>query len=387
MKVFEVDDMQKKALFHKVLRTIYANAPHYIYPLEVDIELVFDPSKNSSFTNGAAKRWVLMNNQDKPIGRIAAFYNLNQQTKSNHKIGGVGFFECIDDEKAAFLLFDTAKNWLKQNGIMAFDGPINFGERDKFWGLLVDGFTEPTYLENYNPPYYLHFFKNYGFKLYFEQFTYRINRESFDAKRFTKVAKWISRKPGFRFEHFKMAEVDRYANDFATVYNSAWQNFENFKPISKGQILSTLKAMRNILIEDFIWFGYVNNQPAGIMVMIPDINQLLTSIDGKLTLTNKLKLAYLKRFKKMTKAKGLVFGVVPKYQKYGVETVMIYKFYKAVSKTWQYNTVELSWVGSFNKRMAALMQNINAKVAKKHSTYRYVIDKSMPFESYKIKEI
>mgnify|MGYP006902788829 FL=1 len=88
----------------------------------------------------------------------------------------------------------------------------------------------------------------------------------------------------------------------------------------------------------------------------------------------------------MTRAKGLVFGVVPKYQKYGVETVMIYKFYKAVSKTWQYNHVELSWVGKFNERMATLMDNINAKVVKKHHTYRFLFDDSLPFESYKIKK-
>jgi hypothetical protein len=386
MTVLEVHDKHTKALFHKVLKRIYADDVNYVYPLEIDIEFVFNSEKNAAFENGKAKRWVLVDNEKMPIGRIAAFYDLNQQKEMPYPVGGMGFFECIDNEDAARELMNTAKDWLKSEGMMAMEGPINFGERDKFWGLLVDGFTQPSYLENYNPAYYKRFFENYGFRLYFEQLTYRIDRQSFDAKRFTKVAEWISRKPGFKFEHFKMAEVDRFAQDFATVYNSAWEKFVNFKPITKEQIMRTMKAMRNILIEDFIWFGYVNGEPAGIMVMIPDVNQLLAKMNGKLTLTNKLKFFYLKRFRKMTRAKGLVFGVVPKYRKYGVETVMIYKFYKAVSQTWQYNTVELSWVGKFNERMAALMDNINAHVAKKHHTYRFLFDENLPFEEYKIKK-
>jgi len=385
MKVLAVEDKRTKELFHKTLKSIYANDPLYIFPLEDDIEFVFNPAKNESFKNGEAKRWVLVNEKDVPVGRIAAFYNLNAQTENIYPVGGMGFFECINDKVLAEKLFDTAKTWLSEKGMQAMDGPVNFGQRDKFWGLLVDGFSQPTYLENYNPPYYQAFFEDYGFRLYIEQDTYRIDREHFDAKRFTKVAEWISRKPGFKFEHFKMKEVERYAADFVQVYNKAWEKFINFKPISVAEVLHSLKAMKNILIEDFIWFGYVNGEPAGIMVMIPDVNQLLVELDGKLSLTNKLKFLYLKNVRKMTRAKGLVFGVVPKYRMYGIETVMIYKFYKAVSQTWQYNVVELSWIGKFNEKMTTLMENINAEVAKKHHTYRYLFKSDLPFEPYKMK--
>lgn len=386
MTVVDVKDKRTKALFHKTLEQIYKGDVNYVYPLEDDVEYVFNADKNPSFKRGAAKRWVILNTEGVPVGRIAAFYDSNQQIETDYLVGGIGFFECIDNEKLAFLLFNTAKEWLMGNGMQAMDGPINFGERDKFWGLLVDGFTQPTYLENYNPAYYKRFFESYGFRLYFEQQTYRIDRQSFDAKRFTKVAEWISRKPGFRFEHLKMAEIDRFADDFVTVYNNAWQKFVNFKPITQSQVLRTIKAMDNILVEEFIWFSYVNNEPAGIMVMIPDVNQLLAHFKGKMTITNKLKFLYLKKFKKMSRAKGLVFGVVPKYRKYGLETVMIYKFYRVVSKTWQYNTVELSWIGKFNEKMTLLMENINAHVAKRHNTYRCLFNADLHFEPYRIKQ-
>jgi len=385
MHVLEVNSKSQLKHFHRVPKSIYKEDEHYVYPLEGDIELVFNPAKNPSFDQGKAIRWVLFDDAEEPVGRIAAFYDVGQNSESSYPVGGIGFFECINNKDAAFLLFDTAKAWLQANGMQAMDGPINFGERDKYWGLLVEGFTQPTYLENYHPPYYKDFFENYGFQLSIEQLTYGIDRQDFDAKRFTKAAEWISRKPGLRFEHFKMGEAERYAQDFAQVYNEARKRVTNFKPLSPAQILDYLKPMRHILVEEFIWFAYVNNEPAGIMVMIPDVNQLLAHIEGKLDTWGKMRFLYYKQTQPMTRAKGLVFGVMPKYRKYGVETVMIYKFYKEVSKTWQYNTVELSWVNKLNDKMASLMKNINAHVVKKHHTYRLMFDTSSPSEQEKIK--
>jgi hypothetical protein len=86
--------------------------------------------------------------------------------------GGIGFFECIDNQNAANLLFDTAKEWLQTKGMEAMDGPINFGEKDNWWGLLISANTEVMYGMSYNPPYYIQLFENYGFKDYYKQFNY-----------------------------------------------------------------------------------------------------------------------------------------------------------------------------------------------------------------------
>ena len=76
-------------------------------------------------------------------------------------------------KQAAFLLFDTAKEWLSSKGMQAMDGPINFGENDTNWGLLVEGFTQPGFGMGYHKKYYEeHFLKKYGFKNYFEQYSY-----------------------------------------------------------------------------------------------------------------------------------------------------------------------------------------------------------------------
>src|SRR5690606_38534386 len=149
---------------------LYKNDPNWIQPLDKDIKQVFDAAKNKAFRNGEINRWILQNVDGKTIGRIAAFTNKKYKNKGDDiPVGGMGFFECINDQSAADLLFYTAKNWLQTKGMEAMDGPINFGERDRWWGLVTKGFQPPLYCMNYNPPYYVDLFKNYGFQLFFDQ--------------------------------------------------------------------------------------------------------------------------------------------------------------------------------------------------------------------------
>src|SRR5690349_15940210 len=170
MKLVEVSTPALEKDFIKVNVIINKNNPGYIRPLDKDIQKVFDEEKNKTFRHGSAKRWLLLNENDELIGRIAGFVNKKYKNKGDEiPVGGIGFFDCINDQGAADMLFDVAKHWLSQNGMEAMDGPINFGERDQWWGLLVDGFQPPGYCMNYNYPYYQQLFENYGFKTFFNQ--------------------------------------------------------------------------------------------------------------------------------------------------------------------------------------------------------------------------
>ncbi|HVW99827.1 MAG TPA: hypothetical protein VHA52_05270, partial [Candidatus Babeliaceae bacterium] len=163
MRIVEVQDKQAKKAFLNAARNVYKNDPNWVCPLDNEVETVFDPQKNNFHQHGKCTRWVLIDKNGNPVGRIAAFVNNSKAYNYEQPTGGIGFFECIDNEEYAFALFDTAKEWLQQQGMKAMDGPINFGENDSFWGLLVEGFTQPSYGMTYNPPYYRAFFEHYGF--------------------------------------------------------------------------------------------------------------------------------------------------------------------------------------------------------------------------------
>jgi hypothetical protein len=134
MNLQRVVDKRTERMFLDTARIIYKDDKTWVCPFDNDIKAVFDPAKNTYFKHGKVERWVLANDQKKLIGRIAAFIDFKLANTFDQPTGGVGFFECINDRNAAFLLFDTAREWLREQGMEAMDGPINFGETDKYWG-------------------------------------------------------------------------------------------------------------------------------------------------------------------------------------------------------------------------------------------------------------
>ena len=369
MTITEVNSPKEQQAFLDLVRKIYADDVNFICPLDKDIEATFHPETNSFFQHGSCTRWILSNKKGEHIGRIAAF--VNDKKAYQHKIptGGIGYFECIDDQKAANLLFDTAKEWLSKRGMKAMDGPINFGENDTYWGLLVEGFTPPSYGMNYHKPYYHALFKNYGFEKEYEQITNHLDLRLPFPERFTKIAEWVAGKEGYRFEHLKVSEFDRFADDFMEIYNDAWQGFENFVPLNKDIVMDSFRKMKLIMDEKLIWFAYVNNQPVSFIVIIPDANQLIKSFKGKLGIWQKLQFVYNK-WKGVRRMRAVVMGTKIAFQKHGIESALFIKLKHYVIPKKQYDELELSWVGDFNDKMIAIHQATGATFGKRHLTMR-----------------
>lgn len=370
MKIIEVKSRKDARRFLDVARVLYKNDSNWICPLDKDIEAIFDPKKNTYFSHGEAIRWILQDGNGKLTGRVAAFINHKKAQAFEQPTGGMGFFECINDRKAAFLLFDTCKQWLTDREMEAMDGPVNFGENDTFWGLLVDGFVPPSYGMNYNHLYYKEFFEAWGFSPYFEQVTNHLDYTKPFPERFWKIANWISNKPGFTFEHFKFAQADKYIKDLKKVYDEAWVYHEHFTPLDENDIRTGLEKARPILEEEIIWFAYHNGEPIAFLVMIPDVNQIFKHFNGKLHFWNKLRFLYYKKRKAMTRTRITVMGVTPKYQRFGIESAIFMKLKLAFEKRPHYTEIELSWVGDFNPKMKGLHEAVGGKFGKKHITYR-----------------
>lgn len=371
MKIVPVSNSGTHNAFLDVVDTIYKGNRNWIRPLDQDVEKVFDAEKNPFFKHGQCKRWILKDNKNHTIGRIAAFINEKKAYSYDVPTGGMGFFECIDNQESANLLFDTAKEWLQERGMKAMEGPINFGENDTFWGLLVEGFTPPSYGMNFHLPYYHQLFKNYGFETSYEQLTNHINLTIPFPERFTKIANWVAAKPDYTFEHFRKSNPEKYINDLMEIYNDGWKDFENFVPIKRETLAESFKQMEVIMDEKLIWFAYANGEPASFVVIIPDANQMIRGLNGKLGLIEKLKFAY-HRWIGVKRMRAIVMGTKSKFQKHGLESALFIKLGEYVLPKKQYTELELSWVGDFNDKMIAIHQATGATFGKKHLTMRKV---------------
>ncbi len=385
MKITEVSDKRSKQAFLHVPKILYRNEGTWVCPLDKEIESIFDPSKNVYFQHGEATRWILFDASEKLIGRVAVFIDRNTAEKHDQPTGGMGFFECINNQEAASLLFDTAKEWLKERGMEAMDGPVNFGETDKYWGLLVEGFTHPSYEIAYNFPYYQELFESYGFKTYFRQEGFHMDITEPLPPRIKRIAEWIAQKPDYEFKHFRWKDSDRFVEDFVTVFNEAWASFkENFEPLEVSYIKKTLKKAKAIIDEEFVWVAYNKGKPIAIYLMYPDLNQILKQLNGRLTLPAMLKFLYLKKRKTMTRARGVLMGVIPAFQGLGVETAIILQLVKVFERKSHYTEIEFSWVGDFNPKMRKIFVGVGCKSVKHYITYRYLFDRKKKFKRYPI---
>ena len=377
MKIIQVSDRKTKKMFLDVARIIYKDHKVWVCPFDNEIEAIFDPRKNPYYKHGETQRWVLTDDKMRLIGRVAAFIDKNLAYSYQQPTGGMGFFECIDDKTAAFMLFDTAREWLKNKGMEAMDGPQNFGETDKYWGLLVGGFTHPSFEVPFNHEYYQNLFESYGFQTYYKMEGFHLDITQPLSDRFQKIAEWVSQKPGYEFHHFTWKDQEKFTRDFATVFNEAWASFKvNFEPLQADYINGVLKKAKAIIDEEFIWLAYHEGKPIAIYLMFPDMNQILKKMNGKLDLFSMIKFLYLKKRNTMTRAKGLLMGVIPKYQGHGIESAFILKVREVFAKKPHYTEVEFSWVADFNPKMRKIFLSVGSVPVKNYITYRYLFDRT-----------
>ena len=382
----EVSTSRDEQLFLDLPKRLYKNEPNWVCPLDDDIRNVFDPSKNKKFHTGEAIRWIALDSNGRVAGRIAAFYDRASEDAEEQPTGGCGFFEAENDQQLADTLFDAARDWLASKGMEAMDGPINFGPRDSWWGVLVDGFQyQPLYTNPYNFAYYKELFENYGFRNYFNQYSYRwVVGDDDLSTRIRERADRVMNTPGYRFSAIDMDDLDRAAEDLRNIYNKAWASFSGVKPMKKEDTQAMLRMLKPIIDPHLIYFAYYNDEPIGFFVMIPDLNRIIGKFNGKFGLWQKLRLMWdLKVRHSCDRVFGLIFGISPEFHGKGVESgLIVYILYNYVeAHKCNYKSFEFAWIGDFNPVMSRMIENyVCATRHKTHTTYRYLFDREKEFK-------
>jgi len=385
MQLVPVSDSASAREFLKVPLIIYKDDPHFIQPLDKDINDVFNPKKNKAFRFGECQRWLLKDEDGNLTGRIAAFVYKKYKNKGDEqKTGGIGFFECIDNQDAADMLFDVSKHWLLQRGMEAMDGPINFGERDRWWGVVVKGFKPPIYLMNYNLPYYQKLFETYVFKNFYNQICWHMFVDTQLNHKFMEQAEKYNALPEFSAVHIRKNNLKKFADDFCEVYNKAWSKHEGNKQMNKEVAFKMFKSMKPVIDEKLIWFVYHKNEPIAFWINIPELNQIFKRFHGRFGLIEKLRLLWLRRKGVNNKFTGVVFGVVPEFQGMGIDYYMIVEGAKVIQTKTKYEELELQWQGDFNPRILNMSKHIGAKESRLLTTYRYLFDRGKEFKRHPI---
>ena len=385
MQIIPVTDKTTAQQFLEVAVIINKKDTNWIRPLDKDINEVFDKEKNKAFRFGEVIRWILKDDAGKLIGRIAAFTNKKYKNKGDDvPVGGIGFFECINNQDAADLLLDNGKHWLIQHGMEAMDGPVNFGERDRWWGLITKGFTPPLYCMNYNPPYYVELFENYGFKVFFNQICFGLEAQKPISQKTLDRHAVHEADPDISMQLIKKNNLAKYAADFTEVYNKAWAGHGGLKQMNKEQVLLMLNKMKPVIDEDVIYFAYHKQTPIAMFVNLPDINQYFKHLNGKFGLLQKLEFVWRQKFRKSRKFVGVVFGVVPEWQGMGIDSYIIGECRKIVqAPPYLYQEYEMQWIGDFNPKMINVAENFGDTFRSRNlATYRYLFDRTKEFNRH-----
>ncbi len=377
-EIISNSDSKKWTMFGPEL---YSGFENYVPHLKQDIEKVFNPEKNRAFKTGTAKRWLAQDEEGKIIGKIAAFTSKKYSKGMEQPTGGLGFFECINDEKVAHSLFDTAIDWLKKEGMLAADGLINFGEKDAYWGTLIHNFeSKNSYRMNHHLPYYKEFMESYGFQIYYEQLVYYRDMHVPVQEVFLRKNNLIEKDSEYRMANCVGMSLDQISEAFLTVYNNAWGGHHGFAPMKKAQADRAMKSMKPIMDKEILVFAYHKNKPIGFYINIPELNDIFKYVNGNLNWIGKLKFLYHRWKKTSSMMVGIVFGVDRAYHGQGIEGAMIKFAEDNIVTAGVYNDTVLTWIGDFNPKMIRVCENLGADVYRKLATYRFLFDRNQEFK-------
>lgn len=379
MKIVRVRPGDHWDLFHAVPHLVYREDRNWIPPLRRDIDLVFDSERNRSFQEGEAQCLVALRD-GRPVGRLAVFTNTQRNRQQNYPTGGLGFFDCINDQKAAFALFERTEQFCRDRGLKALDGPVNFGERDRFWGLLTRGFLPPLYQENYNPPWYRSFFEDWGFQPYMHTLTFRIDPQKANVGRLRGIAQRACDRHELSAVSLTVGNCLRYAADFAEVYNAAFRSYRHFKPLSEGEVKNLFRSMRPIIERGLAYIAYHRQTPIGLIAFLPEINELVRDFGGRLHAYNQLRLLYRKWTARRLGAKGVAFAIHPAWQNRGIDAFLCTVMRDGLPA--KYTHVYLTGIGGHSYSMVRLSLKLGALVEREHITYRKLLTEEVELEAF-----
>ena len=351
---------------------VYAGNPAWVPPLISERTRTLDPAINPFFQH-AEVQLFLARRGGRDVGTIAAIVNHAYNQFQGETVGFFGFFEVLADPEAAALLLQTAENWLRARGMPIVRGPINFST-DNESGLLIDAFDQPPVLMTaYNPPEYRDYVEGAGYAKAMDWYAYMLDTATLGGgasdklpPKLLRTVEIARRRSGATFRKVRMSEFARELERVRQIYNRAWERNYSFVPMDDAEIDYMAAGLKSILDPDLVFMAEVGGQPVGVSITLPDYNQVLKSINGRLLPFGWLKV--LLGRSKIDTARVFAMGIVPEYRKRGIDAVFYYEtFREGVRKGYQ--RAELSLIVENNQPMRAVIEGLGAWIYKTYRIY------------------
>jgi hypothetical protein len=348
---------------------IYKENKNWVPPLKKEVLHKLN-KKIHPFWEHAIREVFLAEKDGKVVGRIAAIIDYNYNKLWNEKMGAFGFFEVINDYEVASALFDTAYNWLRNNGMNNMRGPLSPSQNDEC-GFLLDAYdSPPVFMMPYNQPYYPELAEKYGFTKAKDLLAFYKAHNNKPTLQIETAVKRLLKNPKISTRPVNMKNMDEDIKLIKELYNTCWEKNWGFSPMTDKEFDLMVKELKNVADPELIWFAFYNGKPAGLAITLPDYNFIFKKLNGKLGLIGILKFLYYR--KKITGTRALVFGFKQEYRRLGLPALLYYETEKAGLKH-GYKWCELSWNLEDNVLINQFDEKVGGHVYKKYRIYEKAI--------------
>ena len=345
---------------------IYRNHPLWVPPLRFDVRNRLDRAKNPFFEHAEAEYFLAFRDGD-PVGRITAHYDRNFNRFQHNEWGMFGWFEARDDPLVAGALLDAAEEWLRDRKRDRMVGPLSFSTNDQDAGLLVDGFDrEPLILNQWTQPYYPGLLEGAGLTKAMDLYMWELwvdDRASVHPA-IVRMAEEVKTKHGIDVRGMRKRDLRAEVDRFLEVYNEAWERNWGFVPLTDEEVRHYAKELKPILDENWAFIAEKDGETVGAALTLPDYNQVLTHLNGRLLPIGWAKALYWRR--KINRVRVFALGVKAKHQHAGVAAKLYTEHFDSAARTPQKGG-EMGWILETNKSMNRAMEGMGGKIV---STYR-----------------
>ena len=368
LKVMKVNNRSEFNDFIRLPWSLYTDDPMWVPPLLLERRMHLSP-KNPYFEHAEFCSWVAYRN-GKAVGRISAQIDQLHIDRYQDATGFFGMIEAEDNSRTFQILLDTAEKWLRQQGMRRVCGPFNLSINQEL-GLLVDGFnTPPSMMMGHARPYYDDRIQESGYQKEKDLLAYIISPDSELSRAVKRITAKVQNRVLIRnLRKSQFADELRIIRD---IFNDAWSKNWNFVPFTNAEFEHLGKDLKMLADEELVKIAEIDGEPAAFLVLLPNINEVIRDLNGRLLPFGWLKILWRLKVKYPKSARIPLMGVRCRYQDSLMGAALAFGVIadvKLAALKRGLKKVELSWILEDNMGMRRIIESIGGKVYKTYRMY------------------